>query len=57
MADSGLRIANGEGQLPLTNYFSLTTRRGNAKLQDVGEEYLYLTTTGRTTGKARGIEI
>jgi deazaflavin-dependent oxidoreductase (nitroreductase family) len=35
----------------------LTTRHGNAKLQDVSEQYLYLTTMGRVTGKAREIEI
>jgi len=35
----------------------LTTRRADAKLQDVSEQYLYLTTTGRVTGKAREIEI
>jgi deazaflavin-dependent oxidoreductase (nitroreductase family) len=35
----------------------LTTRRGDAKLKIVSEQYLYLTTTGRVTGKAREIEI
>ena len=35
----------------------LTSAIGNAKLQDVSEQYLYLTTTGRVTGKAREIEI
>lgn len=32
-------------------------KRGNAKLRGVSEQYLYLTTTGRVTGKARELEI
>lgn len=41
-------------KLPIT---LLTRLCGNAKVQCVSEQYLYLTTTGRATGKAREIEI